>query len=1034
MAQARLAEREKANHEKALEKRRKNYKSPAWTSDAPRPFVDPTIWDDRETNDRLAVYMDWHRRHPHCVTPRVRDDVLVERGKDVQLASPRTQVELMRGEDKNILQQKRQEALSPKPVTTHEQGGHKKKNEDDGDQPSTVDSSAAASPEEAVGDSEEGNDDMNRKSDLETSDVAKVELNPGEMLVFYGNGVKPTPLSPEFQPSRIGADGRTTQVTKLSHEFQYHAKIAARYHSDDPWYTTSVKDGLETYHIDGDHTSVRLKPPKPREKSAEQIQFEKELAWKEEQYGRYKGGGPSLSTEQQIILEKLAINVPNAKDKKDVVGPWEDPHKWSKFTEEGTLLDDFNAVDLERKIQEAMTAHEELIEADEKRRKILKQERLAAKRATMERLNASRGTTPATRPQSSQIHPMGRVPEDDEASAASPDGKSLDMDSMTFAGKSVSSMGSSIAAESKTLDGGPSTVIGGGGSLTSGSTYRHRAHGGATIGPLSIGTGASQQKAYIKGGLPVDEATVQAALDYVGFKEGEGDGMTLDGTSVGGGGGGTVVSALDSITEADTGAVGGDSSTEPVVGTGGGPSTVATADSPSANSKVSKKLRDKLKAKGLSEGRGESRDGSSASVSTTSLVTSMLPSLSASLPIPDFGIMKRLGMKRKTGDDDTLVSSKKSKKKRKKSGKRDKEEKKGDSVGDDVLSDSEDEEDKAQLMDKYDKMRLRLGGDEELEKQGDQWLKFAAYVRKKAKRNSNIFDSSTDLPDAVDKNNLTKTVFMLAVSGADPNMKANNEEPLIINVIAKIILQDSITGSLEDDENETPDRVRTFRILQALVKFNAELNTTEAKNGVPPLHMAVQAGNYKLIRYLIESGADPNYFSRDDTTALMNAAKYGHIKLMAWLIRNGALLKIKDKNGRNVLHHAAMWGQTRSALFLLRCGCDKRVRDNDKLTPGGLAEEKDFVVTGQAIMTFAVQPYRAQFALQYFLDEDAKARQPPSLADNVADAAMAAFGESSKAVGKALNYVGASMKAARGAVMSMFGFKKEEAKPDLSDI
>jgi hypothetical protein len=47
---------------------------------------------------------------------------------------------------------------------------------------------------------------------------------------------------------------------------------------------------------------------------------------------------------------------------------------------------------------------------------------------------------------------------------------------------------------------------------------------------------------------------------------------------------------------------------------------------------------------------------------------------------------------------------------------------------------------------------------------------------------------------------------------------------------------------------------------------------------------------------------------------------------------------------------------------------------------------------------------------------------------------MAAFGESSKAVGKALNYVGASMKAARGAVMSMFGFKKEEAKPDLSDI
>ena len=269
---------------------------------------------------------------------------------------------------------------------------------------------------------------------------------------------------------------------------------------------------------------------------------------------------------------------------------------------------------------------------------------------------------------------------------------------------------------------------------------------------------------------------------------------------------------------------------------------------------------------------------------------------------------------------------------------------------------------------------------------------------------------------------------MLAVSGADPNMKANNEEPLVINVVAKILLQDNITGSLDDDENETPDRKKTFRILQALVKFGVVLDTKEAKNGIPPLHMAVQAGNYKLIRYLIDSGADPNFFSRDDTTALMNAAKYGHIKLMAWLIRNGALLKVKDKNGRNVLHHAAMWGQTRSALFLLRCGCDKRIRDNDKLTAGGLAEEHDFPVTGQAIMTFAVPQYRAQFALQYFLDQDAKAREPQSLLDNVGDAAMAALGETGKAVGKALNYVGASMKAAGGAVMSMFGFKKKKSK------
>ena len=1057
MAQARLAEKERQNREKELEKRRKNYKSPAWTSEAPRPFVDPTIWDDRETNDRLATYIDWHRRHPHSVTPRARDEVLVEKGKDIQIASPRTQVELMRGEDKNALQQKRQEVLDPKPIEKHVYQSPKKKTdgEEKGEQPATpispFSSPVKEGEEKKEGENvEEDTDDMNKKSDLETSDVAKVQLDPGEMLVYYSNGVKPTPLSPEFQPPRIGANGRMTQVTKLSQKFQYHARIAGRYHSDDPWYTTSVKDGLETYHIDGDHTSVKSKPPKPRQKSAEQIAFEKDMAWKQEQYGRYKGGGPSLSTEQQIILEQLAITVPNAKDKKDIVGPWEDPHKWSKFTEEGTLLEDFNVVDLERKIQNALVAHEELIEADEKRRKKLKQERLAAKRATMERLNASRNTTPATRPQSSQIHPMGRstIPEGDEnTSAASPDGRSLRGDEVTFAGdQSVSSMGALTADGSlmgMTLDGGPSgTIEGGGGSLASGSTYRHKGHGGATVGPLSIGTGASQQKAYIKGGPPVDEATVQAALDYVGFKEGEGDGTTLDGASVNGAGAQSVVSALDSIAEGGT--LGGESSTVVTA-----PkekeeaSTVATAESSSADSKMSKKLRNKLKAKGLSEGRGDSTENTESSSSRSrSMMSSMLPSVKVSLPIPDLGFMasmKRLGvLKRKAGNDDDefLAGSSKKKKKKKKKGDKGKD-KQGEEKGptdEELLSDSEDEEDKEALFDKYDLMRQKLGGDEELEKQGDAWLKFAAHVRKKAKRDTNVFETSVDLPDAVDKNNLTKTVFMLAVNGADPNMKANNEEPLVINVIAKIILQDNITGSLEDDEDETPDRKRAFRILQALVKFKVELNTIEAKNGVPPLHMAVQAGNYKLIRYLIEEGADPNFFSKDDTTALMNAAKYGHIKLMAWLIRNGALLRIKDKMGRNVLHHAAMWGQTRSALFLLRCGCDKRIRDNDKLTAGGLAEERDFPVTGQAIMTFAVQPYRAQFALQYFLDQDAKANEPPSLLDNVADAAMAALGEGAKAVSKAFNYVGASMKAAGGAIMGMFGLSRKESKPSLTDF
>ena len=228
---------------------------------------------------------------------------------------------------------------------------------------------------------------------------------------------------------------------------------------------------------------------------------------------------------------------------------------------------------------------------------------------------------------------------------------------------------------------------------------------------------------------------VQAALDYVGFKEGESDGTLLDGTSVGGGG--TVVSALDSV--AGTSTMKDDGST--VISTAvkeQEPSALATSDSPSAQTKISKKLRNKLKAKGLSESKGKYSDddstvkSSKSSGTTMSLVGSILPSVSAA--IPDFGVMRRLGLKRKADDVKSMESSsdKKSKKKKKsKKGSSVGEEEKVDPTDDELLSDSEDEQDKEELMDKYDRMREKLGGDEELEKQGDEWLKFAAYVRKK---------------------------------------------------------------------------------------------------------------------------------------------------------------------------------------------------------------------------------------------------------------------------------------------------------------
>jgi hypothetical protein len=220
-------------------------------------------------------------------------------------------------------------------------------------------------------------------------------------------------------------------------------------------------------------------------------------------------------------------------------------------------------------------------------------------------------------------------------------------------------------------------------------------------------------------------------------------------------------------------------------------------------------------------------------------------------------------------------------------------------------------------------------------------------------------------------------------------------------------------------------------VLQALVKFSVELNTVEAKNGIPPLHLAVVAGNEKVITYLLDNGANINLLSNPPagdqvgTTALMLAAKFGSIDLIAKLIRRGADMYATDSNGRNVLHYAGMFGQTRTALFLLRCGHDKRIKDNNKQTAGQLSDELGFTVAAQAIMTYAVQGYKAQFALEYFTDKAARDAAPKGLMGDAAAAASAAFNKAGAALANAAEASREALLNLGNFVARLFGCRKQ---------
>ena len=48
------------------------FKAKEWLSDLPKPNVPDELWGKRGAED-IAFYIDWHKRHPHCNSPRVPD-------------------------------------------------------------------------------------------------------------------------------------------------------------------------------------------------------------------------------------------------------------------------------------------------------------------------------------------------------------------------------------------------------------------------------------------------------------------------------------------------------------------------------------------------------------------------------------------------------------------------------------------------------------------------------------------------------------------------------------------------------------------------------------------------------------------------------------------------------------------------------------------------------------------------------------------------------------------------------------------------
>lgn len=140
-------------------------------------------------------------------------------------------------------------------------------------------------------------------------------------------------------------------------------------------------------------------------------------------------------------------------------------------------------------------------------------------------------------------------------------------------------------------------------------------------------------------------------------------------------------------------------------------------------------------------------------------------------------------------------------------------------------------------------------------------------------------------------------------------------------------------------------------LVKLLLEYGADPNI-QNEDGLTPLDIVIDTGGYdKTVKYLMENGAYPNIDSEiysdvitrnnfsalkillkhgvDPSLFLDSAISYRKQKMMKILLEYGANPNIQDEYGATPLHSASMLGNLKMVEILLENGADYTLKDID---------------------------------------------------------------------------------------------------------
>ncbi|XP_027005319.1 B-cell lymphoma 3 protein [Tachysurus fulvidraco] len=111
--------------------------------------------------------------------------------------------------------------------------------------------------------------------------------------------------------------------------------------------------------------------------------------------------------------------------------------------------------------------------------------------------------------------------------------------------------------------------------------------------------------------------------------------------------------------------------------------------------------------------------------------------------------------------------------------------------------------------------------------------------------------------------------------------------------------------------------------------------------GLTPLHLAVQDGNRKMAKMLLDSGADINAVDiKSGRSPLIHAVEKSCMEMISFLVENGCNVNSQSYSGNTALHIACGRGEVEAVRVLLKNGADSSLKNYHNDTAIMVAKNK----------------------------------------------------------------------------------------------